>query len=310
MRPPFRDFPFGIKLFLMVCLWLFNYGVVGYVAIMAVPALFGIDQPMTVLQGTLDTDNAVNAFLFVQGVSSVGGFFLSAVMFAGLETGAIYERLRMNHGVPVKMLVLAVFAIFAAQFFIEFLVDVMNAIPLPSSMAFLKDHQKETDALTETILNNNRFVRFIWVSVVFAVIPAVCEEIFFRGLLLGGFLRAGISPVVSIIVTGLIFSLTHWEYQNTLAIWALGAFLGYAYYISGSLWLSVALHFTNNFMQVLFKYLYATGNIKTDVAEASMPWYATLAAIIVFAGCLYVLNRWKKPYEEEFVEEENTAINF
>ena len=216
-------------------------------------------------------------------------------MFAKLEWGSARKRLLINLAAPLKMFLLAVFSIIAAQFFIEFLVEVNSRIPLPASLLPLRDAEKQAEDMLNSMLNFHSAHEFILVSIVLAVIPAVAEEFFFRGLLLGGLLRGKVNPLLSIVVTGLIFAVSHWEFDNTLAIWLLGIFLGYLYYISGSIWVSVAAHFTNNFFQILFKYLYNTGVISKDIADATMPVYAIIISGLLFAGCIYLLNQWKQP---------------
>ena len=303
MAPPFQKFPLGIRLVFMFFMLVFNMGIVAYIAILFIPKLFGIDQPETLYSSIPKTLNQVNAFLFIQAISSMGGFMLTAVMFAQLESGRAGDWLKLNRPVPVKIILLAVFAVLVAQFFIDFLVEVNSKIPLPASLKYLAESQKEMEQKISAILNFKQFGQFIIVSFVIAVIPALGEEMFFRGLLLGDLLKAKVHPAVAITVTGFIFSIAHAEYNNILAIWALGAFLGYLYYISGSLWLPIAAHFVNNFLEVLAKYLYNIGVISSDVAEASTPVYITIVSILIFAGCIFVFNKWK--VQPDFAEPED-----
>jgi membrane protease YdiL (CAAX protease family) len=94
------------------------------------------------------------------------------------------------------------------------------------------------------------------------------------------------------------------EFDNTIAIWALGSFLGYLYYVSGSLWLPVAAHFTNNFLAVLMKYFYNLGMISEDVSNAKTPLYVTVVSLLIFGVFIFLFNKWKNP--ATFVEIEET----
>ena len=147
------------------------------------------------------------------------------------------------------------------------------------------------------MLNFKSPAQLILVSLVIAVIPAVAEEMFFRGLLLGDLLKGSINPYVAIGISGLLFAVAHFEFENTLAIWVLGSFLGYLYYVSGSLWLPIGVHFINNFLQVFFKYLYNNGYLKEDVTENSVPVYITIISVAIFAGCIFVFQRWKNKHD-------------
>lgn len=292
-------------------MFVFNISIVSFIAMYLAGLIFAVHDTQSILEGKFTDTNSLNAFLFIQGLSSLGGFMLTAMMFSVLETGEFKHHLRLTTYPSLKMIALAIASIFAAQFFIEFLVTVNKQIPLPSKLHFLYDYQKHTEEITNAMMSFKDFGHLLFVSFVVAVIPAVGEEFFFRGLLLGDMLKARITPLASIIITGFIFSIFHFEVHNVLAIWALGSFLGYLYYVSGSLWLPIAAHFTNNFLAVLLKYLFNLGVISEDVANAETPLYATIIGIAIFIAFVFVFSKWKKPVNFVEVDENiDTPIQY
>ncbi len=304
MTPPFKRYPLIIRVLLMFSMFMFNMGVISFMATRLAELLFGIEDASAILQGTLSQPGDVDVFLFIQGLTSIGGFVLTSMMFAVLETGEFKNRLGLTVPVALKLIAVTIVAIITAQFFIEFLVSINKLIPLPSSLSFLAEYQQKTEELTNAMMSFKDVGHFITTTIVMAVIPAIGEEFFFRGLLLGGLLRGKVNAVLSIILTGIIFSLSHFEYNNLIAIAALGSFLGYLYYISGSLWLPIIAHFTNNFLAVLLKFLFNLGYISEDVANSETPIYMTVISITLFFALVFLLSRWKQPVT--FTEEEET----
>jgi uncharacterized protein len=299
----FRQISFPIRLTILFFVFCFNQILflwVGWVCLTP----FGFSNPLFLTQIPKSTIE-INAFLFMQGCASIGSFLFTALLFAQLESKKPNKHLRLTTPVPVKMIVLAAIGILSAQFFIDFLATLNGKIPLPSWLSFLKDEEKNISDITDALLNFKRFGKFIMLTIVIAVIPAIGEEFFFRGLLLGDMLKEKINPAIAILSSALVFAITHFEFQNTLSICFLGIFLGYLYYISGSIWLSVIAHFINNELVLVLKYLYNTGVINEDLANASTPLYMTMIGIGIFALCIFVLNRWKKP--AEFAYEEISA---
>jgi hypothetical protein len=278
----------------MFSLLLLCMSVASYAAYLSIHGLFGVERPEDVVNGIFSGENDINAFLYVQTLTSLGGFLLTAVLFAALESRKPFEHLRLHVRVELKYVALAVIAVLVAQFFIEFLVELNRKIPMPASMGSMDEHQKKIEELTNALLNFKEVSRLFVVGFVMAVVPALSEEFFFRGLLLGDLLKAKSNPVAAILISGFCFAVFHFEYDNTLAIWLLGSFLGFLYYVSGSLWLPIAAHFTNNFMAVLLKYLFNVGFISADLAEAASPWYLTLGSVVLFSGCVYLFYRWDK----------------
>lgn len=94
--------------------------------------------------------------------------------------------------------------------------------------------------------------------IIFALIPAVCEETFFRGALQNNLKDWFGNPHTAIIVTAIIFSAFHGDLFGFVPRFLMGIFLGYLFYYSNSILVNTAAHFTNNAIVVLFYHLYAT----------------------------------------------------
>lgn len=77
-------------------MFLFNMGVVSFIALFFAQKIFNLENAQQVLEGTLTNSNEINAFLFIQGLSSLGGFVLTAMMFAVLESGEFKHYLRIK----------------------------------------------------------------------------------------------------------------------------------------------------------------------------------------------------------------------
>ena len=302
MIPPFKRYPLAIRVLLMFSMFLFNMSVISYLAILLAQQLFGLEDAQQILEGTFNSGNDLNAFLFIQGFTSILGFALTSMMVAVLESGEFINHLRVKMVPSIQMVLLAIVAIITAQFFIDFLVKINQLIPIPEALSGLKEMQKNAEKLTNAMMNFTSVGQLFIVSIVVAVIPAIVEEFFFRGLLLGDLLKAKIRPALAIPVTGFIFALIHFEFDNMLAIWALGSFLGYLYYVSGSLWLPIAAHFVNNFFAVLVKYLINVGVITSELANSETPLYITLLSFVFFGGTIYLFNKWRN--KPNFIEEE------
>jgi membrane protease YdiL (CAAX protease family) len=115
---------------------------------------------------------------------------------------------------------------------------------------------------------------------VFAAVPALCEELFFRGFLQQQLARLW-HPQLAIWLTALIFSLVHFQFYGFVPRLLLGALLGYFLWRSGRLWPSLAAHFCFNATAVVSAYVAAArGELDMDTAQA-MPWpWALVSALL------------------------------
>ena len=133
-----------------------------------------------------------------------------------------------------------------------------------------------------------------------AAVPALIEEIVFRGIALGMLRRYG--DRFAIVVSALLFALVHANFlQIGLAVPA-GLFLGYLVVRSGSLWPAIALHFANNFIATVQNVLYDLFSMafypllqnETAVSFAFSIALYVFYAVIFIIGCVLLRKHSKK----------------
>lgn len=93
------------------------------------------------------------------------------------------------------------------------------------------------------------------------------EEFLFRGLLHEGLRQSFLGPIGSGVLTALFFSLMHGQYQDPAAflmLFLLGCLFTLARELTGSLWISVAMHAIQNTMVTGMMFLALNGYIPED----------------------------------------------
>ena len=90
-----------------------------------------------------------------------------------------------------------------------------------------------------------------WVSVVLlmALVPAICEELAFRGFIFGGLVRDN-GRLRAIVITALMFGVSHGVLQQSIAATIMGLLLGWVALRTGSVLPGILIHFTNNALSV------------------------------------------------------------
>ena len=105
-----------------------------------------------------------------------------------------------------------------------------------------------------------RAISPVFLVVVLALVPALVEELFFRGFLLTALDEDGESPARAVVVSAVLFALFHLLVNNYIAVerlppsLLLGLLLGWLAYRAGSIWPGVLLHLLNNALVVLLGY--------------------------------------------------------
>ena len=157
---------------------------------------------------------------------------------------------------------------------------------------WIKSLEETAKAATEKMLNVDTIGGLLLNMVVVALIPAVGEEMTFRGVLQQSLTRK-MNPHVAIILSAAIFSFIHFQFYGFLPRMFLGVLLGYMFYVSGSLWTSIAMHFVNNGSAVLIYYLNNKGVINVDVDHfGAMSLSVTALRAVAVVGIIVWI--WKK----------------
>ena len=159
---------------------------------------------------------------------------------------------------------------------------------------YIKQLEEMAATVTEKMLKVDTFGGLLLNLLVIALIPAVGEELTFRGVLQQGLVRRMKSPHLAIILSAAIFSFIHFQFYGFLPRMFLGILLGYMFYITKSLWTSITMHFVNNGTAVVLYYLNNKGIIDIDPETFGSTQYLWLAIIsLVVTAALIGWCWWK-----------------
>lgn len=96
------------------------------------------------------------------------------------------------------------------------------------------------------------------------IVAPFAEEIIFRGIVYPGF-KSSFSTNLSMIISSIIFALLHNDFFVLPGLFVFGLFLSYLFEKYKNLWLSISVHFFNNFFTTIFilmvKYIYPGGDL-------------------------------------------------
>jgi membrane protease YdiL (CAAX protease family) len=135
-------------------------------------------------------------------------------------------------------------------------------------------------------------VEFLAAIVILAIVPAIGEELLFRGILQNKIEMLSKNKHIAIWITAFIFSFIHFQFYGFVPRLLLGALFGYLYIWSGNLTIPILAHFINNGFTLLL--LYAGVNF-----EMSVPMEITILSFILVISFLYIFKKTstEKNYE-------------
>ena len=163
--------------------------------------------------------------------------------------------------------------------------------------ALLQQLEETAGDLTERMLQVDSFSSLLFNLLVIALIPAIGEELTFRGVLQQALTRR-CNVHVAVFLSAFIFSFIHFQFYGFLPRMFLGLLLGYLFYYSGSLWTSILMHFVNNGAAVVVAYLDYKGLIDVDIDHfgATSNIWLLGASLVVTVGLIILSAKFNNKY--------------
>ena len=246
----------------------------------------------------LTNPDVINTMKGVQATMSVVLFMLPPLLFAQFTfTGRYSYFLGFRKAQKSNMYILAVIGMLLSFPFVLWLGELNQVIPLPD---YLNNLEEDASRQMTSFLKVEN-TRDVLVNLfIVAVLPAIGEELCFRGALQRVLIHISKNPWIGIILTAFLFSALHMQFKGFLPRMFLGVVLGAFYWYSASLWTSIIAHFIYNAAQVLlvsYNQDFATGNPELPVL------YAIASGLVVWAIVWYYSRQstvtWSKVYRTD-----------
>lgn len=223
-----------------------------------------------------------------QTFSSIGTFLLPALLFSYCQNNKWFDYSSANrkpHYLFVNVTLILSIVILPI---VSLLSQWNEMMRLPESMASLENALRNMENSAKEIMqwltlerSNATLVANVFAL---AVVPAICEEFMFQGTIQAFIDKSSGKHHLAIWVTAFIFSTIHFQFYGFIPRLLLGAYMGYLFYWSGSLWLPILAHFLHNALSVIIDYTMAGRGIMMDNVD-----YAKMKGMIpLFITCLVV----------------------
>ena len=258
-------------------------------------AIFGVTMMNPILDSTqIIGEQSLLELSMAQLASVVIMLVIPSLLIAYLYRGNVFAFFNLKVRPKASHLVLATVLIVSANFFLNYLME-LNAL-IPVGKNFANKFQQLQDSTSQTqafFLNFEGGVEFLVVFLTMAISPALAEELYFRGLLMGLLRDLRISAFHVIFLSTLLFAMMHFQFYYLLPLLFMGALLGYVYYRTKNLWLSMYMHLLNNGMIVVLTLSNKHQLSQIDL-ESNPPVWLSIIGLVIFAFGLYTLHTQTK----------------
>ena len=160
---------------------------------------------------------------------------------------------------------------------------------------WMKTKEDNATRLIDLLIASNTFGIMIFNVFMLAVIPAIGEELIFRGVFQKIFYDFFKSGHLAIWVTAFAFSALHFQFFGFIPRFILGLLFGYLFYWSGTLWLPVISHFVNNAVPVIAAYV--QGKEKFGI----LSWEKLIILPLMIIICIIILQYFRNKHKRKLI---------
>ena len=245
-----------------------------------------------------------NANKVLQIVSTVALFFLPAYFFALIAHKKPLAYLGFNKKISAQQVSLVIIIAFTGLFLSGSLAEVNELIPISKGLRAY--FQKLEDSYAEQMMamvQIKSVADYLLALVIIALVPAIVEEVFFRGAVQQLFTSWFKKSWVGILITSIIFSAIHVSYFGFLPRAMLGVVLGLLFYYSKNIWMNILAHFLNNGIAVSQLYYLSTkGKIDKKALDSMDEHFPLWLGAIALAAMVVLLYLFKKESDKTLAQ--------
>jgi len=301
IQPVFAQHPPWLKLILLMIIIFASLLLVTLFGMLIATPFFGkdfIENPG--LSGDYTDPMTLFRLKYLQIVSQIGLFVVPVVIFvfAVTKEKAAYLSLRrppwpsMLAGAAVMLLALPL---------INWLSQINMQLQLPASMSgierWMQQSEAEAGRLTEAFILTSSTGSLLLNLLMIAIIPALGEEMLFRGIIMKLFREWTKNAHVAIILSAALFAFIHFQFYGFLPRFLMGVLFGYMLYWSGSLWVPILAHFVNNGTAVIVAWMSTRWFPATDFntfGSSDNAWIIAGSGVFVALICFFLWLRRTK----------------
>lgn len=228
----------------------------------------------------------------MQVLQALGMLIIPASIY--LWVSSSWHEMETLFGRPNRQSVMLSMVFFMVAFpFVNYVANWNTNVEIPTIIGeWMQGKETNASELTQLFLDMPNWGLLVFNLVMIAVLPAIGEELIFRGVVQRGLQKQFGNPHVAIWLAAALFSAIHLQFFGFVPRLLMGVSMGYLLFWSGNLWYPIIAHFTNNAVSVILAFGIQHGHIKPEIENAGLQNATVASFSLIF--CLVLLYLFKQ----------------
>jgi membrane protease YdiL (CAAX protease family) len=264
----------------------------------AIP-VFGLDVALSITKlKDLSNPDTIAVLKYFQTIQAIGLFIVPPFVIGYMYSGNAKKYLHLNKPINLQSVGLLILLMLFSAPFINFIGELNSNMSLPDCMsgieAWMKQSEEQAAEITDAFLNVKNFSGLAFNIFMIAFLPAIGEELLFRGVIQKIFTKMTKNHHAGIWISAILFSALHMQFYGFVPRVILGAIFGYLLVYSGSIWLPITGHFLNNAIAVISMFFINKGVLSSNYETIGSTTDSYYIAFISFAFIIVLITVIKR----------------
>jgi membrane protease YdiL (CAAX protease family) len=263
--------------------------------------IFGVNSDLLNNPSKVFTGDEINFMRYILITQDISLFIIPAIIILRklkpLDHRG-FPDMRLPEVKDIGLIIVLAFCIFPVTGLTGYLNSLMHLPDWLSGLEkWMTEKEESASGMVNALMKPEGFGVMILNLFLVAMLPAISEELIFRGVfqkILTGVLR---SAHKAIWITAFVFSFMHFQFFGFVPRFILGLVFGYLFFWGGTLWLPVIAHFVNNAVPVISSYLH--GLDKANSLEDIPVWQQLLALPVPLIISIAIFSYFRNKREKE-----------
>ncbi|MFL5727974.1 MAG: CPBP family intramembrane glutamic endopeptidase [Cytophagaceae bacterium] len=245
-----------------------------------------------------------NAYISSQFVGAFAGLIILPVLYILFLNEDLKAIFRLRAGRPIPMIAFAIIIFIVILPLVNAMNEWNQSIHLPSAFGdlekSLRDAEESIGKIINLIIYYDTPGQFLVIFLLVAIIPALGEELLFRGIVQNELLQIFRKPYIAILLSAFLFSFVHFQFFGFFPRMLLGALFGYLYYYSGNILIPVSLHCLNNGLTLINMNMLKERKTEIDLGSAEgLPVSVIIFSLVLSLVLLYIYRKISLRFRKE-----------
>jgi membrane protease YdiL (CAAX protease family) len=271
---------YGLQLILLLFIVLISGLIFQLLGIAIINSVFNFDFTNLTADNSsqliMENENGYWIFFVLMVLNSLGMFILSSLVFTKLMSENPSSYLSLNSKPSFNFLTLLPFFALAGVIVVGFMGELNMKLNLPEVFNVMENDANE---LINYIISFKSSGKLFATILLMAVLPAIGEELFFRGILQKILIKWTKKNWIGILITAFIFSAIHMQFLTFLPRFFMGIMLGYLFVWSRNLLIPIIAHLLHNLISILVAM--NSENPEIENPEFSNLWLVILSFVVM-----------------------------